>query len=179
MFPHALVHLLDQPQAQTVGGEEPAHGGLFYPKVAGGIRLRCASIRPCTLTVHVLTHHDVLHLSKVDNQWQACQGEQVLASAPVVVLAAPPKSNGSRQPATCRSNAFAGKITQLLETQNSAALQTVVCAEGYIAPGRLGEHTLGASFDFNNEDLTTTPEGHQGTPDLLHEISPALAQNWV
>ena len=51
-----------------------------------------------------------------------------------------------------------------------------MCAEGYIAPGRLGEHTLGASFDFNNEDLTTTPEGHQGNLDLLHEISPALAQ---
>ena len=67
-----------------------------------------------------------------------------------------------------------GQITQLVETQASAALKTVVCAEGYIAPGRLGEHTLGASFDFHNEDLTTTPAGHQGNLDLLQEISPDL-----
>jgi hypothetical protein len=69
-----------------------------------------------------------------------------------------------------------GQITQLLETPQSAALKTVVCAEGYVAPGRLGEHTVGASFDFHNEDLTTTPEGHQGNLDLLEEISPDLVQ---
>ena len=69
-----------------------------------------------------------------------------------------------------------GQITQLLETPQSAALNTVVCAEGYVAPGRLGEHTVGASFDFHNEDLTTTPEGHQGNLDLLEEISPDLVQ---
>jgi tRNA 5-methylaminomethyl-2-thiouridine biosynthesis bifunctional protein len=64
----------------------------------------------------------------------------------------------------------------LIETPRSAALKTVVCAEGYVAPGRLGEHTVGASFDFHNDDLTTTPEGHQGNLDLLQEISPDLVQ---
>ena len=69
-----------------------------------------------------------------------------------------------------------GQITQLVETPASSVLKTVVCAEGYVAPGRLGEHTLGASFDFQNEDLTTTPEGHRGNLDLLEEISPDFAQ---
>ena len=69
-----------------------------------------------------------------------------------------------------------GQSTQLVETADSAALKTVVCAEGYVAPGRLGEHTVGASFDFHNDDLTTTPEGHQGNLDLLEEISPDLVQ---
>lgn len=175
-FPHALVHLLDQPQAQTVAGVELAHGGLFYPEGGWVHPPALCQYQAMHPNVHVLTHYDVLHLNKVDNQWQACQGEQVLASAPVVVLAG--AAEVKRFPAASHLplKRIRGQITQLLETQNSAALQTVVCAEGYIAPGRLGEHTLGASFDFHNEDLTTTPEGHLGNLDLLHEISPALAQ---
>ena len=175
-FPHALVHLLDQPQAQTVAGVELAHGGLFYPEGGWVHPPALCQYQAMHPNVHVLTHHEVVQLNKVGDQWQACQGEQVLASAPVVVLAG--AAEVKRFPAASHLplKRIRGQITQLLETQNSAALQTVVCAEGYIAPGRLGEHTLGASFDFNNEDLTTTPEGHQGNLDLLHEISPALAQ---
>ena len=175
-FPHALVHLLDQPQAQTVAGVELAHGGLFYPEGGWVHPPALCQYQAMHPNVHVLTHHEVVQLNKVGDQWQACQGEQVLASAPVVVLAG--AAEVKRFPAASHLplKRIRGQITQLLETQNSAALQTVVCAEGYIAPGRLGEHTLGASFDFHNEDLTTTPAGHQGNLDLLHEISPALAQ---
>jgi tRNA 5-methylaminomethyl-2-thiouridine biosynthesis bifunctional protein len=52
----------------------------------------------------------------------------------------------------------------------------VVCAEGYVAPGRLGEHTLGASFDFKSDDLTPTTAEHLGNLELLREISPDLSQ---
>jgi tRNA 5-methylaminomethyl-2-thiouridine biosynthesis bifunctional protein len=52
----------------------------------------------------------------------------------------------------------------------------VVCAEGYVAPARLGEHTLGASFDFKSDDLTPTAAEHAGNLDMLREISPDLAQ---
>ena len=175
-FPHALVHLLDPPQAQTVAGVELAHGGLFYPEGGWVHPPALCQYQAMHPNVHVLTHHEVVQLNKVGDLWQACQGEQVLASAPVVVLAG--AAEVKRFPAASHLplKRIRGQITQLLETQNSTALQTVVCAEGYIAPGRLGEHTLGASFDFHNEDLTTTPAGHQGNLDLLHEISPALAQ---
>jgi tRNA 5-methylaminomethyl-2-thiouridine biosynthesis bifunctional protein len=69
-----------------------------------------------------------------------------------------------------------GQITRLAQTANSTALSTVVCAEGYVAPARLGEHTLGASFDFTNEDLSTTTADHLGNLQLLQEISEDLAQ---
>ena len=175
-FPHALVHLLEQPQAQAIAGVELAHGGLFYPEGGWVHPPALCQHQAMHPNVHVLTHHDVVHLNKVDNLWQACQGEQVLASAPVVVLAG--AAEVKRFPAASHLplKRIRGQITQLLETQDSAALKTVVCAEGYMAPGRLGEHTLGASFDFHNEDLTTTPAGHQGNLDLLQQISPALAQ---
>jgi tRNA 5-methylaminomethyl-2-thiouridine biosynthesis bifunctional protein len=52
----------------------------------------------------------------------------------------------------------------------------VVCAEGYIAPPHRGQHTLGASFDFSNEDLSTTVADHVGNLQLLEDISPDLAE---
>ena len=174
-FPPALVHLLDQPQAQALAGIELTHGGLFYPE-GGWVHPR-ALCRDQTLhpKVKVLTHHDVLQLHKVDDQWQACHDDQVLASASVVVLAGAAEVKRFPASSGLPLKRIRGQITQLVETPDSAVLKTVVCAEGYIAPGRLGEHTLGASFDFHNEDLTTTPEGHQGNLDLLQEISQDMA----
>ena len=67
-----------------------------------------------------------------------------------------------------------GQITRLAETAESRALTTVVCAEGYVAPARMGEHTLGASFDFNSDDLTPTIAEHEGNLAMLEEISADL-----
>ena len=67
-----------------------------------------------------------------------------------------------------------GQITRLQQTPDSLSLSTVVCAEGYVAPARLGEHTLGASFDFNNDDLTPTAAEHAGNLLMLEEISADL-----
>ena len=175
-FPFALVHLLDQPQAQALAGVDLAHGGLFYPEGGWVHPPALCQYQAMHPNVQVLTHHDVLQLNKVDDQWQASQDGKPLASAPVVILAGAAEVKRFAPASGLPLKRIRGQITQLCETEGSAALKTVVCAEGYIAPGRLGEHTLGASFDFHNEDLTTTPEGHQGNLDLLQEISPPLAQ---
>ena len=175
-FPPALVHLLDQPQAQALAGIELAHGGLFYPEGGWVHPPALCHHQAMHPNVQILTHHDVLQLHHTDGQWQAIQGEQVLASAPIAILAGAAEVKRFAPSSDLPLKRIRGQITQLVETPASAVLKTVVCAEGYVAPGRLGEHTLGASFDFNNEDLTTTPAGHQGNLDLLGEISPDLAQ---
>ncbi|MQT85773.1 bifunctional tRNA (5-methylaminomethyl-2-thiouridine)(34)-methyltransferase MnmD/FAD-dependent 5-carboxymethylaminomethyl-2-thiouridine(34) oxidoreductase MnmC [Pseudomonas sp. FSL R10-2964] len=174
-FPPALVHLLDQPQAQALAGIELAHGGLFYPEGGWVHPPALCHYQALHPKVRVLTHHDVLQLHKVNEQWQACHNDQVLASAPVVILAGAAEVKRFPASSGLPLKRIRGQITQLVETPASAVLKIVVCAEGYVAPGRLGEHTLGASFDFDNEDLTTTPQGHQGNLELLEEISPDLA----
>lgn len=68
-----------------------------------------------------------------------------------------------------------GQITRVPQTGSSQSLATVVCAEGYVAPPRLGEHTLGASFDFKSDDLTATAADHADNLALLAAISPDLA----
>ena len=177
-FPPALVHVLDQAQAQSRAGIELAHGGLFYPEGGWVHPPALCQYQALHPNVQVLTHHDVVELINVDGQWQACHHDQVLASAPVAILAG--AAEVKRFPATSGLplKRIRGQITQLEETAHTAVLKTVVCAEGYVAPGRLGEHTLGASFDFHNDDLTTTPAGHQSNLDLLQEISPDLVERF-
>ena len=172
-FAPNLLHLLERDQAQAKAGIALDHGGLFFPE--GGW------VHPpalCNWQAHqpgitVLPHHNVLDLRKVDDHWQAWDGERLLARAPVVVLAGAAEV---QRFADLPLKRIRGQITRLPHTAQSQALATVVCAEGYVAPSRLGEHTLGASFGFNNEDLTPTAADHAGNLDMLKAISDDLAQ---
>ncbi len=150
--------------------------GLFYPE--GGW------VHPPALCqqqlqhpgIRLLTHQEVLELREVDGQWQAWAGERLLASAPVVVLAGAADVLRFEPCAHLPLKRIRGQITRLPATASSRALRTVVCAEGYVAPPRGGEHTLGASFDFHSTDLAPTVAEHQGNLALLDEISVDLAQ---
>ena len=172
-FAPDLLHLLDRDQAQARAGIALAHGGLFFPE--GGW------VHPpalCEWQAHqpgvtVLTHHDVLDLRHVDGQWQAWDGEHLLASTSVAVLAGAAEV---QRFADLPLKRIRGQITRLPQTADSQALATVVCAEGYVAPPRLGEHTLGASFDFKSDDLTPTAAEHAENLELLMGISEDLAQ---
>jgi tRNA 5-methylaminomethyl-2-thiouridine biosynthesis bifunctional protein len=175
-FAPQLLHLLDREHAQAQAGVGLEHGGLFFPE--GGW------VHPPALCqwqarhpgIKVLAHHDALELRKADDQWQAWDGERLLASAPVVVLAGAAEVKRFAASAGLPLKRIRGQITRLAQTATSQALATVVCAEGYVAPARLGEHTLGASFDFKNDDLTPSAAEHAGNLELLQEISPDLAQ---
>ncbi|AZC27898.1 bifunctional tRNA (5-methylaminomethyl-2-thiouridine)(34)-methyltransferase MnmD/FAD-dependent 5-carboxymethylaminomethyl-2-thiouridine(34) oxidoreductase MnmC [Pseudomonas sessilinigenes] len=175
-FAHDLLHILDQEQAQARAGIGLEHGGLFFPE--GGW------VHPPALCqwqaghsgIQVLTHRQVLELRRVDQQWQAWDGEQLLASAAVVILAGAAEIKQFPPSAELPLKRIRGQITRLPQTARSQALATVVCAEGYVAPPRLGEHTLGASFDFNSQDLAPTTAEHAGNLEMLREISNDLLQ---
>ncbi|EIK95668.1 bifunctional tRNA (mnm(5)s(2)U34)-methyltransferase/FAD-dependent cmnm(5)s(2)U34 oxidoreductase [Pseudomonas sp. M47T1] len=173
--PH-LLHVLERDEAQARAGVQLASGGLYYPE--GGW------VHPPALCqwqagqpgVRVLAHHQVLELRRVDGQWQAWDGEHLLASAPVAVLCTAAQVRDMAATAHLPLKRIRGQITRLAQTPGSAALGTVVCAEGYVAPARLGEHTLGASFDFHSDDLTPTVAEHEGNLAMLEEISADLTQ---
>ena len=175
-FPADLLHSLDQSEAQVRAGIGLACGGLFYPEggwVHPPALCRWQASGPA---IDVRPHHDVLHLRRVDGQWQAWDGERCLASAPVVILASAAEIKRFEPAAGLPLKRIRGQITRLPQTSRSQSLATVVCAEGYVAPPRLGEHTLGASFDFNSDDLTPTAAEHAGNLQMLEEISHDLVE---
>ena len=174
-FDAGLLHSLSREDAQARAGIELASGGLYYPEggwVHPPALCRWQAEQP---GITLLTHHEVLGLRQVDGQWQAWDGERLLACAPVAVLASAAQVNAFEQAQGLPLKRIRGQITRLAQTPASAGLATVVCAEGYVAPARLGEHTLGASFDFHNEDLTPTTAEHVGNLELLQAISTDLA----
>ncbi|PIO91698.1 bifunctional tRNA (5-methylaminomethyl-2-thiouridine)(34)-methyltransferase MnmD/FAD-dependent 5-carboxymethylaminomethyl-2-thiouridine(34) oxidoreductase MnmC [Pseudomonas syringae] len=174
-FPESLLHLLDRPAAEVQSGIALNSGGLFYPE-GGWVHppaLCHAQIQHTN--IRLIAHHQALELRRVDDQWQVWSDAQLIDSAPVVVLAGAADIKQFSQSAELPLKRIRGQITSLPQTGASAALRTVLCAEGYVAPARLGEHTLGASFDFNSVDLTPNVADHLGNLTLLQEISADLA----
>ena len=173
-FPEDLLQWLDQPEAQARAGVGVSHGGLYYPEGGWVHPPALCQAQAAQPNIELLSHCEALQLRKVDDQWQALDGERLLASAPVVVLAGAAEIKRFAQSAELPLKRIRGQITRLAETTQSQALSPVVCAEGYVAPARLGEHTLGASFDFNSDDLTPTTAEHVGNLAMLEEISSDL-----
>ncbi|WP_341520793.1 bifunctional tRNA (5-methylaminomethyl-2-thiouridine)(34)-methyltransferase MnmD/FAD-dependent 5-carboxymethylaminomethyl-2-thiouridine(34) oxidoreductase MnmC [Pseudomonas sp. G.S.17] len=175
-FSPELLQLVDKSDAQARSGITLNSGGLFFPEggwVHPPALCRAHATHP---NIQLQPHREVVELRRAGDQWQAWDGEVLLDSAPVVILAG--AADIKRFPASAELplKRIRGQITRLPQTEASQALSTVVCAEGYVAPPRLGEHTLGASFDFKNEDLNTTAADHLGNLQLLQEISEDLVE---
>ncbi|WP_439865707.1 bifunctional tRNA (5-methylaminomethyl-2-thiouridine)(34)-methyltransferase MnmD/FAD-dependent 5-carboxymethylaminomethyl-2-thiouridine(34) oxidoreductase MnmC [Pseudomonas syringae] len=173
-FPDTLLHLLDQPQAEAHSGIALNSGGLFYPEGGWVHPPALCDAQAAHPNIRLITHRQALELRRVDDQWQVWGGEQLIDSASVVVLAGAADIKQFSQSAELPLKRIRGQITRLPQTQASTALRSVVCAEGYVAPARLGEHTLGASFDFNSTDLTPNLADHLDNLGLLREISADL-----
>lgn len=174
-FDNSLLRQVDREQAEAAAGVALASGGLFYPE--GGW------VHPPALCqaqlehprIRLLGHANVIALRKAEGLWQAWDGERLLASAPLVVLAGAADVRGFPACAGLPLKRIRGQITRLPATAASRELRTVVCADGYVAPSRGDEHTLGASFDFHSEDLAPTVAEHRGNLALLDDISADLA----
>ncbi len=175
-FPAELLHTVSRSEAEQQAGIALASGGLFYPQ-GGWVHppALCRLMAEHT-NVHLRLHQHTLQLRQEQGQWQAWNGEQLLASASVVVLAGAADVRGFAGTAQLPLKRIRGQITCLPQTAESRALNTVVCAEGYVAPAREGEHTLGASFDFHSNDLSLKADEHISNLQLLNEISTDLAQ---
>lgn len=173
-FPDDLLRVVDRAQAETIAGVGLPAGGLFYPE-AGWVHppalCRLLADHPA---LRLLPYTEVLGLRRVNGQWQALDGERVLAEAPVVVLSGAAEVQRFVELPLKR---IRGQISRLPQTAASTALGCVLCAEGYVAPARGGEHTLGASFDFHCQNTTPTAAEHAGNLDLLREISADLAEH--
>lgn len=142
-FSDTLLRRLDQPQAEAVAGVGLPSGGLYYPEGGWVHPPALCQWQAGQPNITLLPHHDVVQLRKVDGLWQAWDGERLLASAPLVVLASAADIHRFEPCAELPLKRIRGQITRLPATNASRALGTVVCADGYVAPPRLGEHTLG------------------------------------
>ena len=175
-FSPELLKTVDQQQAQAIAGVALPAGGLFFPEAGWVNPPALCQLLASHPNIQVHTHQNALELRKTSDGWQALQGDRLLAAAEVVVLAGAADVCQFPHTAHLPLKRIRGQISYLSATPASQALQTVVCAEGYVAPARHDTHTLGASFDFKREDLDLCATEHQGNLQLLEDISSDLAE---
>lgn len=175
-FPDGLLTQLDNNAAEQIAGVKLPAGGLYYPEAGWVHPPALCQLLADHPSITLFTLHDALELRRDNNQWHAWDNEHLLASAEVVVLAGAAEIKRFSFSAELPLKRIRGQITSLQQTPESCALRTVVCAQGYVAPARNGEHTLGASFDFDSDDLTLNNAEHVGNLQLLEEISLDLSQ---
>lgn len=175
-FSPDLLRQVNATEASHIAGVTLPAGGVYFPE-GGWVHppSLCAAL-VAHRGITVMAHREVLRLERTHDRWQAMTGDEVLASAPVAVLACAAQVRAFEPTAELPLKPIRGQITRLPATNESAALGTVVCAEGYVAPARLGEHTLGASFDFQRLDDEPSVAEHSHNLELLQGISADLAQ---
>lgn len=175
-FPADLLLPVSQAEAEQRAAVALPAGGLFYPDAGW--------VHPPALCRHLVQHplislqtyREALGLQRQADRWQVSGTGGVLAEASVVVLACAAEIGRLLPAANLPLKRIRGQISRLPASEASRALRTVVCAEGYVAPPREGEHTLGASFDFHSDDLTPSVAEHAGNLALLEAISTDLSQ---
>lgn len=174
-FDPGLLQRLNRDQAHAVAGLDVPQGGLYYPD-AGWVHppALCQWLAEHPQVTFV-AHSTVLRIAHQGGRWRAFDGERCLAQAPVMVLA---NAEDAARLTGLPLKPIRGQVTRLPVTATSTALRTVVCADGYLAPARDGEHTLGASFDFERTDLTPSHEEHLGNLERLVQLAPVLEGQW-
>lgn len=174
--PASLVRQVDRNEAAALGGIDLPAGGLFFSGagwVHPGALVRALASHP---RIEVKTGVDVIALEHDANgNWCAISADNVLASAPVMVVAASAEAVRFPQTRHLPLHAVRGQITQLAETPASRTLRTVVCGDASITPARGGLHTLGATFVHDFEDLALHEREHRQNLADLAAMAPALA----
>lgn len=175
-FSPSLLHAVERSEAERLAGVALDHGGLFYPEAGWAHPPALCRWMLDQPAIELLRHRHPVELRRAEGCWQALDGEQILAEAPVVVLAGAADVARFSQSAWLPLKRIRGQITGLPATEQSAELQTVLCAKGYVAPPRNGMHTLGASFNFADSDPAPSEAEHRANLEMLEEISADLCQ---
>jgi len=162
--------------AEQLAGVALHHGGLYYPDAGWAHPPALCRWLIAHPAIELRRQRQPVELRRVDGGWQALQGGQVVAEAPVVVLAGAADAARFDQSGWLPLKRIRGQITCLPTTAASVALRTVLCAKGYVAPARDGQHTLGASFNFKGTDTALSVEEHQANLELLEGISHDLTE---
>ena len=176
-FPPGLLQPLTQAEAEQRAGIALPSGGLFYPEAGWAHPPALCRLLARHPNIRLLTHREALSIRRADGEWQALGADDgLLAAAPILVLANATDAATFAPTQYLPLKRIRGQITRVPATPASRALRTVLCAEGYVAPPRGDEHTVGASFDLHNRQQGVTTEEHIGNLNRLREISADLAE---
>jgi tRNA 5-methylaminomethyl-2-thiouridine biosynthesis bifunctional protein len=171
-LPSALLASVSAGEASEAAGLPLDRGGLVFR--AGGW------VHPPALCAALLSHPSVevrasrhVELQGGAGEWEVRDGAELVARAPVAIVAAGADSAGFAQTAALALHVNRGQLTLLPQTTASAQLRAVLCGEGYVAPARSGLHCVGATFA-REASAEVRQADHAENLEMLQRLSPAL-----
>lgn len=175
-FAPGLLRGVERTEAEQLAGVALNDGGLFYPDAGWAHPPALCRSMLAHPAIELIRHRQAVDLRRAEGRWQVWNGDELLAEAPVAILAGAADAARFSQSAWLPLKRIRGQITELPATEQSAALGTVLCAQGYVAPPRDGLHTLGASFNFADADPAPSEAEHRANLSMLKDISADLHQ---
>lgn len=145
--------------------------GWFFPQ-GGWLRpaLVCAAMLEAGGSrVRRHFHQAAVTLRRVDELWQVCDaGGEVIAQAPVVILANGMQATGFAQAHGLPLQAIRGQVSHV-PADLLPALPFVLCGDGYLTGAVDGMVSVGASYD-QDQDRSLRLDSHLGNLDKLGQL---------
>jgi tRNA 5-methylaminomethyl-2-thiouridine biosynthesis bifunctional protein len=173
-LPSELLRYADADAASDIIGWRVAHGGWFFPN--------CGWVQPPSLCAgNLAAHPDLIHMhwsqpvaciEYKGHLWSALAADgSIIASAPVMVLAAGTGLSGFPQVAPMPVVSARGQVSVLATAANSPP-RVAVCCGGYVTPEVGGLRCAGASFDLDDSDPEPRLADQQANLARLESILP-------
>ncbi len=180
-----FVSLLDNKQLRAVSGVAlNAELALYFPTLGW--------IKPRQICEHLAGHPNIqveyaeikaVNWNSQSNRWslkaQTSDHSSVACntttySAKTVVLATSHRTSNFEIASHLPLKTIRGQISIAPTSQKSAALRSVICGAGYIAPGDESTHTLGATYNLDTNTEQLRDSDHQLNLNTLADTDPAL-----
>ncbi len=170
-----LARWLDQSSASAVAGTALAGSALYLP--------RSGWLSPVTLCkrlleqpgIHLIPKTAVTRLDYRDAQWSLLDAsDETILRSDAVVIACAHHARAFPQLESLPLKPIRGQVTHARADRHSAALRTVLCGTGYIAPAAGDRHCFGATFRMEPADSALMDSDHRKNLDMLPTLAPAL-----
>jgi tRNA 5-methylaminomethyl-2-thiouridine biosynthesis bifunctional protein len=175
-LPADLVKVVQTREAGELAGAPVAGPACWFPKAvwADPASMCQSNLGASEEFVGILYGRDVAGLRRVDGRWEVLDAcGQMLASAPVVVLANALAANRFSQAAWLPLRPVRGQVS-LMRQQAGRNLRIAVCRDGYVTPAVHGMHCLGSSFHEDMPDQGMRDEDHVANLSRLEAMLPGF-----
>lgn len=175
-LPESLLRWVERDEAERFAGMGVPCAGIYFP---GGGWVSPPALCRALLDqsrITVLTGLEATRLSWDGTIWKVLQGDEVLAHAPIVVIACAAHTRRFEQTAHLPLRSIRGQVTYLPATAQSRRLRVVLCSGGYAAPPRQGLHTIGATYGNLEETVELRTADHLENLAMLAGLSHELYQ---
>ncbi len=176
-FPGEYAWFAEVEEAARLVGRRVGAGGVLFP--AGGW-VNPPSLCAAELSCHsnrVRRHlgREAISLERRGGDWHVLDAKgATIAQAPVVVLANAFDARAFSQARGLFFRRIRGQVS-FLPALALAPIPLVVCGNGYLTPAVGGVSTLGATYDFNDDDPNPSLSGHESNLVRLEKLLPGAA----